>query len=278
MKLIKIRKAIFSGKKFLDKNNIKSSFLDSILIFEKVTGLKKEELLISDDNLNSKNLKKIIVLLFFRSRNVPIQYLISRQEFMKLNFFVNTKVLVPRRDTEILCEEILSFSKNKNFNVIDLCSGSGCIAIALKKYNKKLNITALEISKIACEIIKKNSKINKTNIKIINKDLFRVFNESYSRNFDLIVSNPPYIKKNEIKKLEKNIKKFEPLIALDGGHDGLKFYDYIIKNIKHSCVIFFEIGFDQADKVKKILLKNNFFDIIIKKDLAGLDRIISAKK
>ena len=201
---------------------------------------------------------------------MPIQYITEKANFMGLEFKVNKNVLIPQPDTETLVEETLKIIKNyKNVKLLDLCTGSGCIAISIAKYANNANVFASDISKKALEIAKENSIKNKTeNIQFINSNMFKNINEQ----FDIIVSNPPYIKKKVIKSLDKQVKK-EPRIALNGGRDGLEFYKNIRQNIdtylKPEGYLILEIGFDQKEDVQKIFENSKCV-----KDLNNNDRVI----
>ena len=200
---------------------------------------------------------------------------------MKLNFFVNENVLIPRQDTEILVEEVISIAKNINANkILDMCTGSGAIAVSLAKYLPQTEIVAVDISSDALKIAKKNAINNEVEnqITFINSDLFVNLNEE---KFDIIVSNPPYIKRNVIEYLDKEVKK-EPHIALDGGDDGLYFYKKIISEsyqyLKYKGYLCLEIGFDQKiDVIELIENEEKFENIYSKKDLYDNDRIIIAR-
>jgi len=212
---------------------------------------------------------------------MPIQYITNNQEFMKLNFYVDKNVLIPQPDTEILVEEVIEISKKINSKkILDLCTGSGAIGVSLAKYLPNCEITAVDISKKALQIAKKNAIINEVEkqITFISSDLF---SNLESQKFDIIVSNPPYIKRNDIENLEEQVKK-EPLIALDGGEDGLDFYKKIIKEAHKYLVsegyLCLEIGYNQKDEVIKLIEKEETFkNIYSKKDLYGIDRIIIAE-
>lgn len=211
----------------------------------------------------------------------PIEYITNDKEFMKLNFFVNESVLIPRQDTEILVEETIKLAhENKFTDILDLCTGSGAIAVSLAKYIQNSIITAVDISLDALEVAKKNANKNKVcnRINFIKSDMFLQLQE---QEFDMIVSNPPYIKREVIEGLSEEVKK-EPHIALDGGEDGLDFYRNIINNsnkyLKEAGYLCLEIGFDQKNDILKILIASDKFeDIYVKKDLYGNDRVIIAK-
>ena len=217
-----------------------------------------------------KNVKRLIL-------GEPLQYITGIQEFMKLNFLVTKDVLIPRPDTEILVEEVIRKAENiSNPVILDLCTGSGAIAVSLAKYIKNVHICAVDISSKALEIAKKNAELNgvKNNIEFIESNLFDKIKE---RKFDIIVSNPPYIETETIKTLSKDVQS-EPKIALDGGKDGLDFYRNIINQAnnyinQNGCIVF-EIGYNQGGQVKSLLENAGFVNINVKQDLAGLDRLV----
>lgn len=200
------------------------------------------------------------------------------KEFMKLKFEVNKSVLIPREDTEVLVQEILDVFKNKkNLKILDMCTGSGCIAISLAKYlDSTCSIDAVDLSTDALEVAKRNATLNKVTVNFINSNLF----ENVISKYDVIVSNPPYIKKDDIKNLQAEVKR-EPMMALDGGEDGLLFYREIALKAKGFLVdggsLVFEIGFDEANEVSEILKENGYEDITVIKDFGGNDRVIKCK-
>ena len=218
-----------------------------------------------------KNVKRLIL-------GEPLQYITGIQEFMKLNFLVTKDVLIPRPDTEILVEEVIKIAKKiKAKNILDMCTGSGAIAVSLAKYLDNVEITAVDISTKTLNVAKTNAKNNEVENKItfIESNLFEnIVNEKY----DIIVSNPPYIKKDVIKTLNKEVQK-EPKIALDGGYDGLDFYRKITHQseeyLKFNGYLCFEIGYDQKKDVIKIINdERKFTGTYSKKDLCDNDRIV----
>jgi protein-(glutamine-N5) methyltransferase, release factor-specific len=221
-----------------------------------------------------KNVKRLIL-------GEPLQYITGIQEFMKLNFLVTKDVLIPRPDTEILVEEIIRKAENiPNPVILDLCTGSGAIAVSLAKYIKNVHICAVDISSKALEIAKKNAELNgvKNNIEFIESNLFDKIKE---RKFDIIVSNPPYIETETIKTLSKDVQS-EPKIALDGGKDGLDFYRKIAdsgsKYLNRQGYICLEIGYNQRIAVRQILEnKKRYVNINCIKDLCGNDRVVTAQ-
>ena len=221
-----------------------------------------------------KNVKRLIL-------GEPLQYITGIQEFMKLNFLVTKDVLIPRPDTEILVEEVIRKAENiSNPVILDLCTGSGAIAVSLAKYIKNVHICAVDISSKALEIAKKNAELNgvKNNIEFIESNLFDKIKE---RKFDIIVSNPPYIETETIKTLSKDVQS-EPKIALDGGKDGLDFYRKIAdsgsKYLNRQGYICLVIGYNQRIAVRQILEnKKRYVNINCIKDLCGNDRVITAQ-
>ena len=211
-------------------------------------------------------------------KGIPIEHITHQKEFMKLNFFVDKNVLIPRQDTEILVEEVIKIAKRINAKkILDLCTGSGAIAVSLAKYLPQTEITAIDISNDALKIAKKNAVSNnvENQITFISSDMFTNLNEE---KFDIIVSNPPYIKTNVIKELDIQVKH-EPYIALDGGEDGLDFYKKIINEsyqyLKCNGYLCLEIGFDQKfDVIELIENAEKFEGTYSKKDLFDNDRII----
>ena len=221
-----------------------------------------------------KNVKRLIL-------GEPLQYITGLQEFMKLNFLVTKDVLIPRSDTEILVEEVIKIAENvQNPVILDLCTGSGAIAVSLAKYVKNVHICAVDISPKALEIAKKNAELNgvKNNIEFIEANLFDKIKD---KKFDIIVSNPPYIETDTIKTLSKEVQN-EPKIALDGGKDGLDFYRKIADNsykyLNRQGYMCLEIGYNQKIAVRKILEnKKRYVNINCIKDLCGNDRVITAQ-
>lgn len=212
-------------------------------------------------------------------KHIPIQYITNNQEFMKMNFYVDENVLIPQPDTEIACEEAINIiNENKLKNVLDMCTGSGILAISIAKYTNANNIKAVDISEKALEIAKNNAFSNNVNSKIefVKSDMF----ENISEKFDLIISNPPYIKTNVIKTLSEEVKN-EPILALDGGANGLKFYTIIVQNakkyLKENGVLVLEIGYDQKKEVTNLLKEQGYSDIKTIKDMSQNDRVIVCK-
>lgn len=228
-----------------------------------------------DKDLEAKYLSRIEK----RKKHIPLQYIINKQNFYGLDFYVDESVLIPRYDTENIVDRIVKDCKeNKCLSVLDLCTGSGCIAVSLKKCGFE-KVYAADISDKALAVAKHNSKLNNADIIFLQSDLYENFPKEIR--FDIIVSNPPYISTDEIARIEKQVRDFEPKLALDGGRDGLDFYKKIInlsKNfLNNKGRLYLEIGYDQSKDVVDLAKKEGYDNIVIIKDLSGRDRGISMK-
>ena len=228
-----------------------------------------------DKDLEAKYLSRIEK----RKEHIPLQYIINKQNFYGLDFYVDESVLIPRYDTENIVDRIVKDCKeNKCLSVLDLCTGSGCIAVSLKKCGFE-KVYAADISDKALAVAKHNAKLNNADIIFLQSDLYENFPKEIR--FDIIVSNPPYISTDEIARIEKQVRDFEPKLALDGGRDGLDFYKKIInlsKNfLNNKGRLYLEIGYDQSKDVVDLAKKEGYDNIVIIKDLSGRDRGISMK-
>ncbi|NMS90486.1 peptide chain release factor N(5)-glutamine methyltransferase [Clostridioides difficile] len=210
----------------------------------------------------------------------PIAYIVENREFMGLDFFVKEGVLIPRPDTETLVEEIIEICKEKkDVSILDIGTGSGAITVSLAKYIENSKVMSFDVSEIALEIAKKNSIINGVDEKteFINSDLFTTISDSNIK-FDIIVSNPPYIKKQDIETLHTQVKDYEPYNALEGGEDGLDFYRKITeqgkKYLSRCGILAYEVGHNQAEDVINIMKSNGYKKIYTKKDIQGIDRVV----
>lgn len=263
----------------LKNGNIEEPKLKARLLMQYVLNKSRQYVIVNDreelDNIKEKQYLEEIKIL---KKGVPIEHITHQKEFMKLSFFVDKNVLIPRQDTEILVEEVINIAKKNNAKkILDLCTGSGAIAVSLAKYLPQAEITAIDISNEALKIAKKNAISNnvENQITFISSDMFTNLNEE---KFDIIVSNPPYIKTNVIKNLDIHVQN-EPYIALDGGKDGLDFYKKIINEsyqyLKYNGYLCLEIGFDQKiDVIELIENTESFTGTYSKKDLFDNDRII----
>lgn len=268
------------GKMLLKKSEIESYSIDAEVLLMTVLNFTKTELFTKDSHILSEDeTEKYIKFLEKRKNFMPVQYIIGKCEFMSLDFNVNQSTLIPRCDTEILVEyAINSIKKNKFKTVLDIGTGSGAIAISIAHYCPNTKVTATDISENALKTAKKNAEKNAVSQKIdfIKSDIF----ENITSKYDIIISNPPYIKSDTIKTLMPQVKEYEPISALDGGSDGLYFYKKIISECKNylnkNGELLFEIGYDQSLEISKLLSEKNFTEIKTTKDYAGLDRVVSS--
>ena len=223
---------------------------------------------------------KYMELVGIRASKIPLQHITGSQEFMGLDFKVNEDVLIPRQDTELLVENAITYIKSVkgNVDVLDMCTGSGCIAISIDRLCENAKVTAVDFSEKALVVAKENNALNKADVTFFQSDLF----ENVSGKYDIIVSNPPYISKSDIETLMEEVKNHEPMMALDGDEDGLIFYKKISEKLNEYLsddgMIFYEIGYDQGKTVPDILKQYNFKDINVYKDLSGNDRVVIARK
>lgn len=268
-----IKELLDMGADTLNKAGINESRLDAWYLLSYYMNMTRNEYYknpgrtVTDDEINGYGR-----LIAEREKRKPLQYITGEQEFMGLTFKVNNNVLIPRQDTEILTELVIKHAEGKR--VLDMCTGSGCIAISIAKYAKALSVTASDVSRKALSIAVKNAKDNDVKVEFIESNIWDNINGQY----DILVSNPPYIASDEMKRLMPEVRLNEPHLALYGGSDGLDFYVDILKNISGKIVkggkVFFEIGCSQAGRVSDLLEKYGFKDIKTEKDLAGLDRVV----
>ena len=272
-----IRDLLILGMEKLIEYNIDEYTLKAKMLLCDILKVKKEYLIINDleevDSFREQEFFRKIDLLCVEE---PIQYIIGKQEFMGLEFNVNKSVLIPQPDTEILVEKVIEIIKreNKEISVLDLCTGSGAIGISIKKLTDNTTVTASDISLRALRVARENAEKLEVDVKFIESDLF----ENINSKFDIIVSNPPYIKSEIIEKLPEEVKK-EPIIALDGGVDGLEFYKNIINNcenyLNEKGFLCLEIGYDQKEDLEKLIeATGKFENIEILRDFGGNYRVI----
>ena len=268
------------GSRALKLNKIRTHQLDSELVLSNLLNNQRENLIINSDQKVSENtifnFKKLIDR---RVKQEPLAYILKNKEFWSKDFLVNRNTLIPRPETELLCEKVIEIFKNKNLHILDMGTGSGCIILSILSELKIARGVAIDISSEAINVAKKNAKTLglKKRIKFFNKSL----EDIYGYKFDLIVSNPPYIRSSDIKNLPEEVKRFEPKIALDGGKDGLDVIKKVIYKsksiLKRSGWLALEIGYGQHYKVSQILKKQNFKEEFLIKDYKNNVRCILAR-
>lgn len=264
--------------------------LDSEVLLMHVLGCDKMSLILNDKmSVSFLDEERFFSLLKRRKEREPISYITGEREFMSLKFFVAEGILIPRPDTEVLTEFVIEKAKKiKNAEILDLCTGSGAIAVSVAKYVKDSKVLAVDFSPKCLHFAEKNAKENEVadRVRVLKQDVLADFSlsdlgQKENEGFDILVSNPPYIKSEIIKTLDKDVKDFEPITALDGGADGLVFYRRIAeispRLLKAKGILAFEIGHDQYDEVYAILAgSGNFKDINSLCDLSGIKRVITA--
>lgn len=269
------REAVKRGEEILTAAPVADAKNDAWLLLEMVCKIDRSfYYLHMEEDLLEEQVSEYEIALKKRAEHVPLQYIVGETEFMGLKFKVNSSVLIPRQDTETLVEEVLKEIK-PGMQVLDLCTGSGCIIISILHNAPGAVGAAIDISKQALNVAKENARQNGVSVDFEQSDLFH----NVVGTFDVIVSNPPYIPSAEVVKLMPEVGEFEPLEALDGKEDGLYFYREIIGScrdyLKPEGRIFFEIGFDQAEAVSKMLWENGFKEVRVIKDLARNDRVVT---
>ena len=274
-----IKQALIKGVTVLKLEKISMPKLKARLLLQYVLKKPRQYLIVYDNQkLTDKEEQEYLKYIELLTQGEPIEHITHQKEFMKLNFYVDENVLIPRQDTEVLVEEVMKIAKKiRARKILDLCTGSGAIAISLAKYLENIQLTALDISGKALDIAIANAKNNHVQDKItfVESNLFQDLGQE---KYDIIVSNPPYIRRKEIETLDKEVRR-EPRLALDGGEDGLDFYRNIIDKgyeyLKYGGYICLEIGYDQKEEVMKIIKdKKQYIETYCKKDLYDNDRVV----
>ena len=277
-----IQTVLNQASKTLNNSSNASFKLDSEILLSEVIKKNRQYLILnSNEELKKENIKLFNYLLKRRKKGEPIAYLINKKEFWKQNFYINQNVLIPRPDTELLVEETLKlFNVNSKLNILDIGTGSGCILLSILNERKNFYGTGIDISKKAINVARFNAKMLQLSnrAKFYNSDVDKFLIDKY----DLILSNPPYIKQKDLKYLEIDIKDFEPKLALDGGKDGFSKITKVISKtstlLKRNGKFILEIGFGQKNRILNILKKNNFFINKVLKDYGKKDRCIISTK
>ena len=263
----------------LNKSGFAEPESDSRLIFEYIAGIDRVKLTLEGDReLEPGVEEKLKAALDMRLTHMPVQYITGYQNFMGLEFMVSKDVLIPRMDTETLVEEVLRLGLS-NVRVLDICTGSGCILLSILKYVYGSSGVGVDISDGALGVAKANSEALGIDATFIKSDMFE--NIPKGERFDIVVSNPPYIRSDVIGTLMSEVRDYEPLLALDGSEDGLKFYRIIADRapeyLNNGGMLFLEIGYDQGAEVSALLSAAGFMDVEVIKDLSGLDRVVSGR-
>ena len=294
-----VKEMLTMGEKQLMDSDIADATRDCKILYCYMMDIPFSKIILEYQKvLQDRLCDKYFELIDRRSKGEPVQYIMGCQEFMGLEFIVNENVLIPRQDTETLVEDALEIIntgtlrgedmdvKRKEWDILDLCTGSGAIGVSLARIANKVNVTCSDISEGAIKVAKENAQkhgVTKS-MKFEHGDLFKPFNKHFHKQkFDMIISNPPYIKSSVIPTLQKEVCEHEPLSALDGGESGLDFYERIVSGVgshlKKGGVLLMEIGNDQGEAVSGLLSRNGeFTSIRVLKDLAQRDRIVFAKK
>lgn len=273
------REALNWGKEKLQHAGIPEYDLDAWLLLEHVSGLSRAMYFVRDrEEMEESCREQYEEAIRKRESRVPLQHITGVQEFMGYEFHVNEHVLIPRQDTEILVEEADRAADDTGAKrILDVCTGSGCILLSLLKMNENRTGTGSDLSEPALKMAEENRRlleIPEERAAFVQSDLF----ERIEGTYDMIVSNPPYIRTEEIRKLQEEVRLHDPYGALDGKEDGLYFYRRIISEaggyFDHQGMLLFEIGYDQAEDVKRLMEEAGYSQIYVKKDLAGLDRVV----
>ena len=277
-----IDQAIKEASSVLKKNHIKSAFLDCEILMSKALNKSRKFIIMNpNEKINDYEYRKFKKLISSRSNNKPIAYIVGKKSFWKYNFNVSEKVLIPRPDTEILIEQVLKrFKKKESINFLEIGIGSGCIILSILKEKKSFLGRGIDVCKESLNVCRDNAnRLNLFNrLKLFKSDI----DNFHLGKYDLIISNPPYIKNLDFKNMDDEVVKFEPKIALDGGLDGLSEIRKVIKKsselIKIHGKLILEIAHDQKNEVKRILRNNNFYINEVVKDFANKDRCIISTK
>ncbi len=280
---LELQKIYKEGADILAKAGIEEAIIDAWYLLEFVTGISRASYFGNPfREINEKDATQYFSYIEERSRRIPLQHITGSQEFMGYVFKVNEHVLIPRQDTECLVEEALENVK-ADMKILDMCTGSGCILISLLKMAKErkriegLSGTAVDVSEDALNVAKENAEVLETEVTFILSNLFENVKKTAEK-YDMIVSNPPYIRTKVIEELQDEVRLHDPFIALDGKDDGLHFYRRIIEEstdyLKTGGILLFEIGHDQGRDVSKLMEEAGYVNVTVKKDLAGLDRVV----
>ena len=281
--MMTLKSLLAEGREVLTAAQIADADIDAWLLLQYVTGINRMMYLMEPDkSVSNEDTLAYHEVIARRATHYPLQYITHTQEFMGLDFYVDERVLIPRQDTEVLVEMALEFLKD-GMTVLDMCTGSGCILISLAANRRLASGLGVDLSEGALEVAQKNARANGLDqLEWIQSSLFEAFENDLDKSdklqVDMIVSNPPYIESEDIPTLMPEVRAHEPMMALDGFEDGLYFYREITANapayLKNKGYLLFEIGYNQGEAVADLMRMTGFVNIRIKKDLAGLDRVV----
>lgn len=271
------REAVEFGTKCLTDAGVPDAALDAWYLLQMVCKIERSYYYVhGEEDITQDAQKEYEIAVQKRAEHIPLQYIIGEQEFMGLRFKVNSNVLIPRQDTETLVEQVLKIVK-PGMKVLDLCTGSGCVLISVLKNAPELTGMGSDISKTALLVAKENAKLHEVDAEWVRSDLF----DNITETFDVIMANPPYIPTGEILSLMPEVRDFEPENALDGGADGLDFYQKIAGQVKDYLnpggYVYMEIGYDQGEAVSELMRNAGFTEVEVIKDLARNDRVVKGK-
>ncbi len=278
---MKLRTAVEAGRDLLKNAGIEDAAFDARFIMEHALGIEHEQFFMASfQDLDPACFKPFFEGIRQRCDHVPLQHIVGSICFMGLDIHTDGRALIPRQETELLAERAVKYSEEQpdRLTTLDLCTGSGCIAIALARLGNFASVTASELSDEALELAAENIRACDAEVELVKSDMFSSLD---GRRFDVIVSNPPYIRRDEIAGLMEEVRAHDPLMALDGGADGLDYYRIIAaqagEHLNENGLLLLEIGSEQGEDVKRLLEAEGFTDIEIHKDYAWLDRIVSAR-
>lgn len=276
--MMTVKQAYIRCREILAESGVEDKVFETLCLFEKAVGLDRLGIIShGNEEIAQDKLSRLMVLVKRRCNHEPLQYILGSWSFFGFDFCVGKGVLIPRDDTEVVVNLCLDFLKNSSGKrVLDLCAGSGAISVVLEKL-ANAEVSALELSDDAFEFLKKNIKLNNSKVKAVRGDVFKSFCDFEDNSFDLIVSNPPYIKSDEIRALQAEVQ-YEPRLALDGGKGGYDFYEAIIKywssKLNHGGALAFELGENQSEYVSDLMKQRGFTNIRTSLDLGGVQRAI----
>ena len=279
-----LRQAMMDGVRFLQSHQIEDAVSDGRILFEAAFSMDRTQYLLHGDQEADPDRERVYQqYLGQRIQNKPVQYITGRQEFMGLSFYVDPRVLIPRQDTETLVEAVLSHMKEQKLplKAADIGTGSGCIAVSIAAFRKEaVQMTATDRSAGALQVAEINAERNQVSLRLLQGDLLEALPEEEKGTWHYIISNPPYISEHDMLNLDRNVRDFEPHLALCGGEDGLEYYRRLgvqaKEHLRPGGQLWLEIGWDQGCSVSQILAHEGYHSVQIRKDLAGHDRVVSA--